>query len=270
VTPSTTPRKAGCPSTLTLDELEAGDLEGRPEEPALREHVRTCADCRARIAARAADPALSPDPKTMRALLAASAPPAASTSAAPARWRPRRRFALATLSLAGAAAAALLVVRAGDPTGRAPQGDAVKGALALTVHIRQASGTIVAVNDDGELRPGEQMRFSLTTSAAGHAVVLGLDASPAVTTYVPAAPAAEATPIEAPGAVELAGSIAADATAGFERVVAVVCPRPVPIAALRQQAERALRQAGGRPEAVSSLGTGCAESGVLLRKVRGP
>jgi hypothetical protein len=48
--------------------------------------------------------------------------------------------------------------------------------------------------------------------------------------------------------------------------VAVVCPAETPPETLRRQAEAALALAKGRPEDVASLGTGCLETSVLLRK----
>jgi hypothetical protein len=261
-------RPSGCPAALTLDELEAGDLAGRPEEAALRDHLRRCAACRQRAAARAADPLLSPDAETVRAVLEAGAPPLRPPLA---RGRARRLMrvtaaAAAGLAAAGAAAAALLAWRLhGDPAG-----ERAKGAVALTVHVRRGPGIIDRLNGQGEVQPGQEMRFSLATSAPGHAVVLGLDASPAVTVYAPAPPEERPIAIDTPGTVTLAGSVVADRALGFERVVAVVCPSPRPVAALRRQAEIALARAGNHPEAVWLLGTGCAESSILLRKASPP
>jgi len=88
-----------------------------------------------------------------------------------------------------------------------------------------------------------------------------------VTIYVPAAGAtARPTPVEATRPVTLPGSVIADETSGFERIVAVVCPTETSPDSLREEARAALARAGGRPEAVASLGTGCVESSVLLRK----
>ena len=66
--------------------------------------------------------------------------------------------------------------------------------------------------------------------------------------------------------VTLPGSVVADETAGFERIAAVVCDKETPPETLRRQAETALALAEGRPERVTSLGTGCLETSVLLRK----
>jgi hypothetical protein len=58
----------------------------------------------------------------------------------------------------------------------------------------------------------------------------------------------------------------ANETAGLERIVAVVCAAEPSPELLKRRAEAALANAQGRPERVSSLGTGCLETSVLMRK----
>jgi hypothetical protein len=268
--PATRRRAAGCPSSLALDELLAGDLEGRAEEGPLREHVAGCAECRARLEARAGEPALIPDPVTLR--------PRLEADLAVARSSRRRRAArwVATAGAASATAAAILLsLRARPPE---LSGERTKGALALTLHVKRAAtggstpATVQRIYGEGRLRAGDEVRFSLAAAGVGQrVVVLGLDAAPSVTIYVPGpsvtgdAPA-RAAAIETSGAVILPGSVVADATRGFERMVAVVCDQEIAPEALRRQAQVALARAGGRPEMVASLGTGCIESAVLVRK----
>jgi len=251
-------RPAGCPASLALDELAAGDLAGRPEEADLRAHVDQCALCQDRMSSRAADPVLVPDRQVLGPLLIAEL----------GRARARRRRLTLTAALGGVAAAAGLVLWiAGGRGARDDGGDRTKGALALTVHVRRAAGQIEAIDGQGSLAAGEEMRFALATAHAGYAAVLGLDAAPSVTVYAPAG-GADAAParVTPPGPILLDGSVVADGTAGFERVVAVLCDDATPVQVLRQRAQAALARAGGRPEAVSSLGTGCLESSVLLHK----
>jgi hypothetical protein len=262
-------RPVGCASDLALEEVLAGDLAGTPDEARLRRHIDDCSYCRERLAARAADVALVPDPALRVALLAEETRRRA--------WR--RRFKTTGAAVAGVAAAGLLAWRLAAPTpgGRPDRRDEpdepgerssgrTKGELALTVHVKRAGGAIEALTGQGRLRAGDEMRFVLAPARAGHAVVLGLDAAPSVTVYVPARATDGPLAIEPRGPVTLPGSIVSDATAGFERIVAVVCDREIPTATVRALAERALAQAGGRPEAVAALGTGCAEASVLLHK----
>jgi hypothetical protein len=260
-------RKEGCPSDLDLDEMLSGDLAGLPRETDLRRHIDNCAICGPRLAARQAEPTLAPDPLVFRPLLA--------SLAATTRVRARRRW-MGLGGAFGSAAVAGLVLwghRAGSPDQTSvDRVDRTKGALALTVHVKRAPAagrtlTVEAVNGEGPLRAGEEMRFTVAAARPGFAVVLGLDGAPSVTIYVPAAgSAARPTPIEATRPVTLPGSVIADETPGFERIVAIVCPTETSPETLREKAQAALATAGGRPEAVTSLGTGCVESSVLLRK----
>ncbi len=267
-------RKEGCPSDLELDELLSGDLAGHAREADLRHHLDGCAICGPRLAARQADPTLAPDPLVFRPLLSSPGATAAA-AAATRRARARRRW-IGLGGAVGSAAVAGLVLwghRSGSPDETSAEGaDRTKGGLALTVHVKRtpANGgtpTVEAVNGEGPLRAGEEMRFTVAAARPGFAVVLGLDGAPSVTIYVPAAGStARPTPVEATGPVTLPGSVIADETGGFERIVAVVCPTETPPETLKERARAALAMAGGRPEAVGSLGTGCAESSVLLRK----
>ena len=257
-------RKEGCPSDLDLDEMLSGDLAGLTREADLRRHIDSCPICASRLAARQADPTLAPDPLVFRPLL--------SSLAATTRGRARRRWIGLGGAFGSAAVAGLLLWghRASSPDESSV--DRTKGALALTVHVKRAAGdgrtpTAEAVNGQGALRAGEEMRFTIATARPGFAVVLGLDGAPSVTIYVPAAGAtARPTPVEATRPVTLPGSVIADEASGFERIVALVCPTETSPETLREKARAALGKAGGRPEAVGSLGTDCLESSVLLRK----
>ena len=257
-------RKEGCPSDLDLDEMLSGDLVGLPRGVDLRRHIDSCAICGPRLTARQADPVLAPDPLVFHPLL--------SSLAATARVRARRRWMGLGGALGSAAVAGLVLWghRASSPDESSV--DRTKGALALTVHVKRTAAkggtpTVEAVNGEGPLGAGEEMRFTIAAARPGFAVVLGLDGAPSVTIYVPAAGStARPTPVEATRPVTLPGSVIADETSGFERIVAVVCPTETSPDTLREKARAALARAGGRPEAVASLGTGCVESSVLLRK----
>jgi hypothetical protein len=245
-------RAAGCASDLDLDELLAGDLAGHSREASLREHLSVCGRCRDRLAAFAT---VEPPP-AVRML-----PRLGSTSPA-ARRRPRPAFAVAMMSAAAAAAVFVLVFLARDRT----QTERTKGSAALTVLVKRAKGATDAVSGDGVLRAGDEMRFSLASAGAGFAVVLGIDAAPSVTIYAPGGPSAGPIRVDAAGAALLPGSIVADGTLGVERIVALVCPEETKPETLRERALAALSAAGGHPERVSSLGTGCVEASVLMRK----
>jgi hypothetical protein len=169
----------------------------------------------------------------------------------------------------GAAAAVVFAVVLRPGAG--PE-ERTKGSLALAIFVKRPGGNVETVSGAGTLHPGDEMRFAVAAARPGYAVVLGLDAAPSVTLYAPyAAAGAAATPIrlDRAGATTLPGSIVADATAGAERIVAVVCEAATSPEALRARALAALRAASGDPARVSSLGTGCLESSVLMRKEPG-
>ena len=250
-------RRPGCLSSLDLDELLAGDLRGGEREARLRDHLETCPECRGRLAQFAA---VEPPP---------AAPSLRGEERRPPReraWNGKRRTVLGALGVFGCAAAAILIVSFGAPTA----GERTKGGLALTIFIKGSGDSLQSVQGEGTLHPGDEMRFSLTTAAAGHAVVLGLDAAPSVTVYAPTAAAARTVPVESSGSHVLPGSIIADETGGAERVFAVLCPTPRDPRAVRASALAALTRAGGRPDAVTALDTGCLETSVLLHKAARP
>ena len=250
-------RKAGCLSSLDLDELLAGDLSGGEREALLRGHLETCPACSGRLAQFAA---VEPPPASASLRSEARRPPRERVSSG------TRRRVVAALGVFGCAAAAVLIV-----SFRAPiTTERTKGSLALTIFIKGSAGSVESVQGEGTLHPGDEMRFSLTTAAVGHAVVVGLDAAPSVTVYAPTAPAAQAVPVESAGSHVLPGSIIADETGGAERVFAVLCPTPRDPQAVRAAALAALAHADGRPDAVTALGSGCLETSVLLHKVARP
>ena len=261
-------RPAGCASDLDLDELLAGDLDGQPKELALRGHIEGCARCRARFAAFSAvdSPPFAPSPLAAPASEVAPVHAAASVTE---RRTPRWRWPVLGFLSGAAAVAVLAIVKMGTPGGLpSPPGERTKGGLALTVFVKRVgSGAVDTITQEADLHAGDELRFTLASGAPGHAVVLGLDASPSVTIYAPnAAAASAAIPIDATGSVTLPGSIVADATAGAERVVALVCAAPTAPETLRAHATAALAAANGRPENVTSLGSGCLEASVLLHK----
>jgi hypothetical protein len=247
--PRPTPRRGlACPSDLDLDELLARDL-AEANEARLRGHLEGCADCRARLAAFTA--VAPPGWKEISARQPSFARPAR-----PRRWLP-------ALGVATAALAALVLVARPRPT--PGPGARTKGTLALTVIVKRATGGVETLADGAPLRAGDEIRFSAASAKPGYAVVLGLDAAPAVTVYLPASGATPVAIAAGSGQV-LPGSIVADATPGTERLVLLRCDAQPEAPLLRETAARALAAAGGRPERVGPLGTGCDETSVLVHK----
>jgi hypothetical protein len=250
-------RRPGCASDLDLDEMLAGDLAGSVKEARVKAHLATCQRCRDRLAS-----------------FAAVEPPPFSYAHAdrrierPVVARRRWRSAAVVATLACAAAGLVLAVRLG---GRAadPAGERTKGALGLTLMVRRANGVVENIVGEGRLAGGDGIRFSVAASKPGYVVVLGLDAAPSVTVYVPTAPESSPVRVDAAGIASLPGSIVADQTAGFERIVALECelgPGAPAVDVLKHRGELALARAHGQPERVTSLDSGCSEASVLVRK----
>ena len=234
----------------------SGDLAGNVKEARVKTHLATCQRCRDRLASFAA---VEPPPfsyvhsggRTERAV------------AARRRWRPTAVLATLACAAAGLLLAVRLVGRASDPAG-----ERTKGALGLTLMIKRANGVVDNIVGEGRLAGGDEIRFSLVASKPGYVVVLGLDAAPSVTVYVPT-PGSSPVRIDAAGVANLPGSIVADQTAGFERIVALECdpgPAAPVVDVLKHRGEAALGQARGHPEMVTSLDSGCSEASVLVRK----
>jgi hypothetical protein len=190
-----------------------------------------------------------------------------SEVAAAQQKRPGRgRLWLGALGLAAALGALVLVPRLMPP---GPGGEVrTKGAVALGVVARRASGQVDRLAAGDRVAAGDVLRFEITHGNGGFAAVLGLDARPSVTVYAPQS--GPAVQLAGGGKILLPEAIVADATPGAERIVAVVCPSALTADELTRAAEGALRAAGGRPEAVGELPLPCAQSPVVVRKAEAP
>lgn len=244
-------RPVTCLSDYLLDQLVSGDLAGRPEEGAAREHLAACARCSDRLAAFAA----------------VEAPVLAATDALPAGTarprRPERRAGrlMAALAVVGAAAVGAVLVFGG---GRDETGTRTKGLVTLGVVLRRPSGEIVRLGQGEAVAPRDSLRFEVASARSGFVAVLGLDAAGRASAYIPAS--GPMVRLERGSPVVLPGSIVADDTLGPERIVAVVCNEPRPVADLRALAGTALARAAGDPGRVPDLGTACAETMFDIQK----
>jgi hypothetical protein len=239
-----------CPSELELHRLVAGEGAAEPRAARLA-HVAACGRCRGRVEALERCEVPAPTAVFWADLTRA-------------RARPRRTSALV---LALGLASAFGVVALSWRVPRRPEGGAevrTKGALALDVVVRRASGALDHLAGGGAIAPGETFRFELAHAAGGFPVVVGLDARPAVTLYAPQGSA----PLSLVGAGKtlLAEAIVADDAPGPERIIAVLCPSAMPTERVVEEARRALTAAGARPRDVEALALPCAQASVLVEK----
>ena len=237
-------RPEDCLSDLALDRLVMGEVERHA--PAVV-HLDTCATCRARLTE----------------LEAASRPflsePRARRSPAP---RARRRWAWlgATTALAGAAAFALWT----RPTAERTR---FKGGPVLEVIVSHGDGRVESISPGAALAPNDAIRFRLSTQTAGFLSIVGLDAAGHVTPYAPTTGAALAVP--AGKGQLLDGSIILDDTPGVERIMALVCERPMAVEAVVAAGKRALADSRQDPrQIVGALGFSCPYATTWYQKLK--
>ena len=191
---------------------------------------------------------------------------------APARAPGRRAMLGIAGGLAAAAAAFLIVWGLADGGPRETAEIRTKGSLALTVHVKRAagpagaSGPVDEVNAEGRLRAGDEIRFTLLAARPGYAVVLGLDAAPSVTVYAPSPSVARSARVESAGMSRCPAACWPTIRPASNGSSPSFCDTETPPETLRRQAVTALALASGRPERVTSLGTGCLETSVSVQE----
>lgn len=239
------PRPPGCLSDFVLDQLVARDLAGTPGEVAARRHLAECQRCSQRLAA----------------FEAVEAPPFAELVREPSE-APRARVKSFAITLTAAALAAGIALYASsrndDDPSTALQVTRAKGALALGVVLQQGEGQITRLSPEGNVSPGDSLRFELSSADSGFAGVVGVDSAGVVTPYAPGEGSLRAIAGGRP--VLLEETIVADDTLGPERLIAVICEEALPVTELVASAKRALAAASGDPKRVARLLESCAEA----------
>jgi len=243
-------RDEACLSDLALDRLVAGE---RADDAAA--HAGGCARCGARL-------------DELRRALAADAPLLDQIRQRPATATvvplPRRVWLSAMLPLVAAAAVVLFLL----PRFLRPSiGEREKGssALALDVVVKRADGRVETLGPQGRVRPGDAIRFLVSTPRAGHLVILGLDAAGKVSVYV--ADGDDAHRIDRGAQQAMPGSIVLDATPGAEKLVALECEARFTVADAVDAGRRSLERAARDPRRAGALGLpGCEEVALTMDK----
>ena len=241
-------RDEGCLSDLALDRLVAGEELG-----AARAHADDCARCGARL-------------DELRRARDVDAPVLDAIRARAERVVPLgRRLWLSTMLPLLAAAAIVLVFAPRLWKPRPGVREKGSAALALDVVVRHADGRVEALAQDGHVRPGEAIRFLVTTGHAGQLVILGLDAAGKVSVYVADGDAPH--PIDRGQKQAMPGSIILDATPGAERLVALECQDRFAVASAVDAGHRSLARAENDPRRAGALGLpGCQEAALTMDK----
>jgi hypothetical protein len=110
--------------------------------------------------------------------------------------------------------------------------------------------------------PGDRLGFRVGSSEPGHLVIAGLDATGSAYGILPTS--GTAGPVEAGDAHEVDAAIELDDAGDWERLVAVVCPEPMPTTAVTDALRTAWRSAEG--ETLPALLPDCGQAELLLRK----
>jgi hypothetical protein len=245
-------RPESCLSDLVLDGLVAG--EARAERVAT--HLATCDVCTARLHELERD-------RDASALVVEKLLARAQSAPFSAALRTRRRWLTAALPLFAAAAAALVFVLLPRPPREREKGNAAT--LALDVVVKHADGHVEPLADSGHVKPGDMVRFLVSTARPGHLVILGLDAAGKVSVYVSDGDAPKQ--IDRGQRQVMPGSIILDETRGPERLVALQCDARFSVGSAVDAGTRALERAARDPRRAGALGLpGCNESTLVMVK----
>lgn len=195
-------RAEGCLTDLTLDAWSSGELNAQARERALS-HVATCEHCRLRRAQLEA----------VREEFYAAAP---SFSAHTRLTRPKRgqHFSAGILSLALAAAIALIFTPALRP------GTRQKGGPSLGYFVKRG-GHVFEGDRDTALRPGDLIRFTYSTREPRYLALFGWD-SESASIYFPTNNE-RAARVQSSTDVGLDFSVELDAAHSDEQVHALFC-----------------------------------------------
>jgi hypothetical protein len=135
------------------------------------------------------------------------------------------------------------------------------------VFRKRASGVVEMLLPSGQASPGEALRFRLSTSQPGFAAILSIDGAGTVSSYFPTTP--ELAPIERGRNQLVDATIELDETLGKERLVALVCPRRLPLPKLREAFAAELARVHGDAAAVepARAAPDCAATSFWFAKV---
>lgn len=212
------PAPDGCLSDLWLDEWLAGELDADRERAAAA-HAASCDRCTQRKQAFEAS--------ALRFLDSRPQPPIA-------RRFGGRAVGLALTAVAIAAALALLF--RGPRSAPKPElAVRSKGSSSIGFFVRR--GEQVFAGGKGEqLRAGDQLRFTVTSTLPRQFAVLSRDARGAASVYYPSGP--RSRPLTPAQQMPLDTAVELDATLGSETLFGVFCDQEFAVEPLREALER--------------------------------
>jgi len=208
-------RGPACPPAVELERACAGE-----SVPSVAAHVPTCSACREYVEAL----------RSLTDDFVRARPAARFLSQLEAKRRMTSRRPQALVLGALAALVAVLVVAA---PWRTDEPVLLKGSL-LSIYVKRGAA-VTPLGTGDVLREGDALRFSMTTSRAGHALVLNRDPRGQVTVVAPFNAAAPQPVPE--GTTVLEDSAELDATKGRETFVGLFAPTAFDVSRVVRQLE---------------------------------
>lgn len=227
----------GCISDLAFDQWRTGELDASSIET-YEAHLATCERCQQR------HDAIEAEAEAFRNEYPRLELPAKAPVSQVVQLRAKRSRWLAWASGGAALAAAAtfaLVLRPpanddGDGVGSEQPGLVrTKGSSHIRFFVKH--GDQVRRGDDGQVvHPGDQIRFTLTSSKPQHVAIVSLDAAGVVSTYYPKSERSAA--VGAGREQALDSSVLLDQTLGKERIWGIFCEAPFELEPLRVAIQR--------------------------------
>ena len=220
-----------CPSELTLDKLELGELASE-ESQQLRSHLDTCSDCASVLEARSARATsmreLNRD-AMLRNILSAIQTPAAPIKTS--LWSQLRNWfqvpAARNLSWAVAGIASVLLVLNFDlNSSKDNDGIRLKGTQKPQLNIyRERAGSVIEVMPNDVLKAGDRLRFGVRVKkASGQFMIVGVESSGERFAYYPTGEGHSLEMQTVDEAAALDATVELDESKGREGIYLVWCP----------------------------------------------
>jgi hypothetical protein len=219
--PSSNETKSKCLSDYQLDCLAFQSADALPESPSMAAHLLLCGQCQARLH----DVRNALPPADLNRLLHAAEQYEADKQSE-SLWRDSRWLPPLSV-LAAAAVVALFLWPAPKPSlvGVDSQSERTKGgALHLNVIRHTVNGHVERVVSGDIVNPHDSLRFEVESPSDAYISVVSIDASHAVTAFVPTA--GDAVFVKGNSVALLEGAVILDDVAGDEEIFLVACRAP--------------------------------------------
>ncbi len=247
---------------LALERLVLEDLES-DEARTVRDHLSGCADCGERLEAIRAEMA-APLPEL--APVGRRAPVHAEEPGLFASLQRLRWFVGGVGAAVAAAAVALVVMMPSIEDELGGEFRDRGAALSFEVYRKDDKGAVRVQDGDG-VRPGDRLGFRVASQEGGHLIVMGIDSTASAYPCYPSDPSSGPVAWTAsPVPVQLDAAIELDATPGQERLIALLCERPVGFEELTTELRAVV--AGTEPWAdLPDLHAGCLQRELRVHKL---